>query len=73
MKESLIFFALLLVVMVGFLQAFVGMDNIDTTREATGFIFQSMLNSVMQSPDFSGFDSYAPPFGESSLRLLSAK
>lgn len=63
MQESLIFFALLLVVMVGFLQAFVGMDNIDTSREATSFILQAMLNSVMQSPDFSGFENFAPPFG----------
>jgi hypothetical protein len=29
MKESLIFFALLIVVLIGFLQAFVGMDSAD--------------------------------------------
>ena len=63
MQESLIFFALLLVVMVGFLQAFIGMDNVDSSREATSFIVQAMLNSVMQSPDFSGFENFAPPFG----------
>ncbi|KAI9849370.1 MAG: hypothetical protein M1838_000175 [Thelocarpon superellum] len=63
MQESLIFFALLLVVMLGFLQAFVGMDNIDSNAEATLFIVQAMLNSVMQSPDFSGFENFAPPFG----------
>ena len=30
MKESLIFFALLFVIVAGFLQAFVGMDNADS-------------------------------------------
>ncbi|KAH0538065.1 hypothetical protein FGG08_005327 [Glutinoglossum americanum] len=63
MKESLIFFALLVVVAVGFLQAFVGMDNIDETKTATKFILQAMANAVMQSPDFSGFENFAPPFG----------
>jgi hypothetical protein len=63
MKESLIFFALLIVIVVGFLQAFVGMDNADTNKDATTFILQAMANAVMGSPDFSGFDNFAPPFG----------
>ena len=33
MKESLIFFALLIVIIVGFLQAFVGMDNADNKTD----------------------------------------
>lgn len=28
-----------------------------------GFIIQAMANSVMQSPEFDGFDDYAHPFG----------
>lgn len=63
MKESLIFFALLVIVMVGFLQAFVGMDQVDDNVKVTGFIMQAMVNSVMQSPDFGGFENFAPPFG----------
>ncbi|KAI9805121.1 MAG: hypothetical protein M1825_000955 [Sarcosagium campestre] len=63
MKESLIFFALLLVVIVGFLQAFIGMDNVDSNADATVFILQAMANAVMQSPDFSGFENFAAPFG----------
>ena len=63
MKESLIFFALLIVVIVGFLQAFIGMDNADNHSDATIFILQAMMNAVMQSPDFSGFDQFAAPFG----------
>ena len=63
MKESLIFFALLIIIMVGFLQAFIGMDQVEDNARVTGFIMQAMLNSVMQSPDFTGFDNFAPPFG----------
>lgn len=63
MKESLIFFALLTIIIVGFLQAFVGMDHVDDNKTATAFILQAMANSVMQSPDFSGFENFAAPFG----------
>jgi hypothetical protein len=63
MKESLIFFALLLVILIGFLQAFIGMDNADSNADATIFIVQAMANAVMQSPEFSGFDNFAHPFG----------
>ena len=63
MKESLIFFALLVIVMVGFLQAFIGMDQVDDNKQVTSFIMQAMANSVMQSPDFDGFENFAWPFG----------
>lgn len=63
MQESLIFFALLIVVLIGFLQAFVGLDQVDQNLEATNFIVLSMLNAIMGSPDFDGFDNFAPPFG----------
>ncbi|KAL2260435.1 hypothetical protein VTK26DRAFT_5548 [Humicola hyalothermophila] len=64
MKESIIFFALLGVLIIGFLQAFIGLDYADDrVAEDTLFIVQSMANSVMQSPDFSGFERFQPPFG----------
>ena len=63
MKESLIFFALLFVVLVGFLQAFVGMDNSDFDVPVTGKIIKGMANSIMQSPTFEDFEEFAPPFG----------
>jgi hypothetical protein len=63
MKESLIFFALLLFVLIGFLQGFVGMDYVDSNKEASAFIVKSMFNTIMQSPDFAGFEEFAPPFG----------
>ncbi|KAF1936918.1 hypothetical protein EJ02DRAFT_357987 [Clathrospora elynae] len=64
MRESLIFFALLLVVMVGFFQAFIGLDIAeDQLANDTAFVIQAMLNAVMQSPEFDGFDNFSPPFG----------
>ncbi|KAI1077948.1 hypothetical protein F5B20DRAFT_248328 [Whalleya microplaca] len=64
MKESIIFFALLIVVIIGFLQAFIGMDYADDmAADDTIFILQAMANAIMQSPDFSGFDRFSPPFG----------
>lgn len=59
MRESLIFFALLIVIIVGFLQAFVGLDLTDNALDATEFIIQAMLNAIMQSPEFDGFDAFA--------------
>jgi len=63
MRESLIFFALLVVVCVGFLQAFIGLNQVEGNSSITTFILVAMANSVMQSPDFEGFDEYAHPFG----------
>jgi energy-converting hydrogenase Eha subunit C len=65
MRESLIFFALLLVVMVGFFQAFIGLDIAeDQLANDTAFVIQAMLNAIMQSPEFDGFDNF-------SVRILS--
>lgn len=35
MKESLIFFSLLSVIIIGFLQAFIGLDNADNKRDVS--------------------------------------
>ncbi|KAF6828255.1 potassium ion channel [Colletotrichum plurivorum] len=64
MKESVIFFALLIVLVIGFLQAFIGLDFADDwVADDITFILQAMANAVMQSPDFDGFDQFSPPFG----------
>ncbi|GIJ87952.1 hypothetical protein Asppvi_006866 [Aspergillus pseudoviridinutans] len=63
MKESLIFFALLFVIIVGFFQAFYGMAEADGQLALTRGIIQGMANSVMQSPDFGVFEDLAFPFG----------
>jgi hypothetical protein len=63
-KESLIFFSLLIVIVVGFLQSFIGLDYADDQVAGdTVFIIQAMANAVMQSPDFSGFEKFQHPFG----------
>jgi hypothetical protein len=62
MKESLIFFALLIVVLIGFLQAFIGMDSADDNAiTAIGFISTQMVR--IHSLPCSGFqftDMYIP-------------
>lgn len=63
MKESIIFFALLAFIIVGFLQAFLGLDQVDNGLNESSFVMKAMVNAVMGSPDFESFDSYAPPFG----------
>lgn len=63
MRESIIFFALLFIVLVGFLQAFVGLNQVDDNAKAVNFVVASMLDAIMGSPAFEGFDNYSPPFG----------
>jgi hypothetical protein len=64
MKESIIFFALLLVMIVGFLQGFIGLDLAeDNVLGDVYFIMEAMIKSILQSPEFDGFDKFAPPFG----------
>jgi hypothetical protein len=60
MRESLIFFLLLFVVMIGFFQAFIGLDVAhDQIAGDAVFIAQAMLNAVMQSPEFEGFENFS--------------
>ncbi|KXL49513.1 hypothetical protein M433DRAFT_454257 [Acidomyces richmondensis BFW] len=64
MKESIIFFALLFVVLIGFFQGFIGMDQADDNAvSATSFIVKRMMDAILTSPEFDGFDRFAPPFG----------
>jgi hypothetical protein len=66
MRESAIFFMLLLVICVGFLQAFIGLDQVDNNLTAVGFVVKAMLNAIMTSPDFEGFEN----FGVSLLPII---
>ncbi len=63
MKESLIFFALLIVVLIGFLQGFLGMDQTDLKVDRVSFIMQQMVNAIMGDPSFDVWDNFEPPFG----------
>ena len=63
MRESITFFALLIVVLVGFLQAFVGLNQVENNATAINFVVLAMVNAILGSPAFDGFDNYSPPFG----------
>ncbi|KAM0257870.1 hypothetical protein ACHAQJ_004174 [Trichoderma viride] len=64
MKESVIFFALLIVIIIGFLQAFIGLDlTDDNVADDVVFIIESMMRAILQSPEFDGFDGFGPPWG----------
>jgi hypothetical protein len=64
MKESVIFFALLVVVIIGFMQAFIGLDiTADNIIDDVPFIFEVMLKAIMQSPEFEGFENFGHPWG----------
>ncbi|KAH6610132.1 potassium ion channel yvc1 [Trichoderma cornu-damae] len=64
MKESVIFFALLIVIIVGFLQAFIGLDlTDDNVADDVVFIVESMTRAILGSPEFDGFDAFGPPWG----------
>lgn len=64
MKESVIFFALLIFVIIGFLQAFIGLDLADDLVAGdVWFIVQQMLKTILQSPEFEGFEQFGHPFG----------
>ncbi|KAK4067945.1 hypothetical protein Trihar35433_6505 [Trichoderma harzianum] len=64
MKESVIFFALLIVIIIGFLQAFIGLDlTDDNVADDVWFIIESMMRAILGSPEFDGFDGFGPPWG----------
>lgn len=65
MKESVVFFTLLAILSMGFLQALTGLDVADNSHDATSQIIHSLLQGLLGSPDF---DSYMTkdksyPFG----------
>lgn len=53
------FFALLVVIIIGFMQGFAGLDNADDKTEDTWFIVESMVRALLGSPEFDGFDKFA--------------
>jgi len=62
MKESLIFFVLLMIVIAGFLQGFLGLDSADGRRDATYLIVQNLSKTVLGAGDFDSFKKFAPPY-----------
>lgn len=62
MKESIIFFFLLGVVILGFLQGFLGLDASDGRSEATKRIFISLVKAVIGASGFADVKSLVPPY-----------
>ncbi|CAK9438131.1 uncharacterized protein LODBEIA_P24330 [Lodderomyces beijingensis] len=62
MKESVLFFVLLFVVIVGFMQGFIGLDSSDGKNEATRKIFISLLKAVIGDSNFADMGKLVPPY-----------
>lgn len=62
LKELLIFFSLLIVVMIGFLQGFLGLDLSDGKRESTKTVLKVMVMTVVGGPDFDALSHLALPY-----------
>ncbi|ODQ55443.1 hypothetical protein SAICODRAFT_76435 [Saitoella complicata NRRL Y-17804] len=63
LKESVVFFALLAVVAAGFIQSFLGLDSADRVLDSPVALLHSIIQAVLQSPDFDTFRDFAKPFG----------
>lgn len=62
MTESLVFFVMLFLIMIGFLQGFIGLDSSDGKNEITGPIMTNLMITVLGSGSFDTFEEFAPPY-----------
>ncbi|CCF60248.1 hypothetical protein KAFR_0J01840 [Kazachstania africana CBS 2517] len=62
MAESIVFFVLLFLIMIGFLQGFLGLDSADGKREISGPILSNLLITVLGEGSFQMFENFAPPY-----------
>ncbi|EMG47213.1 YVC1 Calcium channel YVC1 [Candida maltosa Xu316] len=62
MKESILFFVLLFVVIIGFLQGFIGLDSSDGKNEATQRILISLVKAVIGGSSFDDMGKLVPPY-----------
>ncbi|GAV53371.1 hypothetical protein ZYGR_0AI06550 [Zygosaccharomyces rouxii] len=62
MTESIVFFVMLLLVMLGFLQGFIGLDASDGSIDITGPIMKNLVMTVVGAGGFDTFKSFAPPY-----------
>lgn len=62
MQESIVFFFLLFLLIIGFLQGFIGLDSSDGNREITWPIVSNLMLTVLGSGDFKMFKDFAPPY-----------
>lgn len=62
MTESLVFFFMLFLMIIGFLQGFVGLDSSDGKNEITGPILSNLFVTVLGGGSFDTFKEFAPPY-----------
>lgn len=62
MKESILFFALLFIINIGFLQGFIGLDSADGKLDKSKILFKSMIKTIIGNIDFDLFEQLAPPY-----------
>ncbi|KAM3124740.1 hypothetical protein CJJ07_003769 [Candidozyma auris] len=62
MKESILFFVLLGVVILGFVEGFLGLDNSDGRSEATKHILTALVNAVIGASGFEDVQNLVPPY-----------
>jgi len=62
MKESILFFVLLLVVILGFLQGLLGLDALDGKSESTKHILISLVKTVIGGSSFADVAKLVPPY-----------
>lgn len=71
MKELILFFVLLAVVILGFLQGFLGLDALDGKSEATKRILVSLVNAVIGASGFSDVKNLVPPYASIMYYIYS--
>ncbi|KAK9241161.1 hypothetical protein V1525DRAFT_351466 [Lipomyces kononenkoae] len=62
MQETVVFFVLLILFIVGFLQAFIGLDEVNGAVDVGKRSFSYMARTVLAQPEFEAFEEFAPPF-----------
>ncbi|CAH01666.1 Yvc1p [Kluyveromyces lactis] len=62
MRESIYFFSLLILIMIGFLQGFLGLDSADGRREITWPILSNLFTTILGDGGFDMFERFAPPY-----------
>ena len=62
MRESIIFFFLLILFLVGFLQGFIGLDLSDGELDVTNLVINNLLATIIGSGEFSLFENFASPY-----------
>lgn len=63
-KESVIFFVLLLAVSAGFFQAFIGLDSSDGSVDFLSKTTELMFMTIMGNPAYDALDDLAHPYGQ---------